>query len=75
MAGPPLLQEASCRGTGATCLSPGAQIAGKPVKTGDNSWGYCDGCAELDEMLGTALMSEIFYQMGLPTERTLAVRS
>jgi uncharacterized protein YdiU (UPF0061 family) len=65
--------DVSSRGTGATCLSPGAQIAGKPVKTGDNTWGYCDGTAELDEMLGTAMMSEIFYQSGLPTERTLAV--
>ncbi len=65
--------DVSSRGTGATSLSPGAQIAGKPVKTGDDTWGYCCGRADLDEMLGTALMSEIFYQNGLPTERTLAV--
>ena len=61
------------RGTGATRLSPGAQIAGVPVKTGDDSYGYSCGTADLDEMLGTALMSEIFHRNGLPTERTLAV--
>jgi uncharacterized protein YdiU (UPF0061 family) len=65
--------DVSSRGTGATCLSPGAQIAGEPVKTGDASYGYSCGQAELDEMLGTALMSEIFYRSGLPTERTLCV--
>jgi uncharacterized protein YdiU (UPF0061 family) len=65
--------DVSARGTGATCLSPGAQIAGKPVKTGDDSWGYSCGTADLDEMLGTALMSEIFHRNGFPTERTLAV--
>lgn len=65
--------DVSSRGTGATRLSPGAQIAGQPVKTGDESWGYSCGRADLDEMLGTALMSEIFYRSGLPTERTLCV--
>src|SRR5206468_12669350 len=64
----------SARGTGATRLSPGYQLAGgEPVKTGDASWGYSCGTAELDEMLGTALMSEIFHRNGFPTERTLAV--
>jgi uncharacterized protein YdiU (UPF0061 family) len=65
--------DVSSRGTGATRLSPGAQIAGQPVKTGDDTWGYSCGRADLDEMIGTAVMSEIFYQNGLPTERTLAV--
>jgi uncharacterized protein YdiU (UPF0061 family) len=65
--------DVSSRGTGATCLSPGARIADGPVKTGDDSWGYSCGTAELDEMLGTALMSEIFHRNGIPTERTLAV--
>jgi hypothetical protein len=63
----------SSRGTGATCLSPGAQVAGQPVKTGDDSWGYSCGTADLDEMLNTALMSEVFHRNGFPTERTLAV--
>ena len=66
--------DVSARGTGATCLSPGYQLAGgEPVKTGDDSYGYSCGTAELDEMLGTALMSEIFHRNGFPTERTLAV--
>lgn len=63
----------SSRGTGSTCLSPGAQLADGPVKTGDDSYGYSCGRAELDEMLGTAMMSEIFHRNGCPTERTLAV--
>src|SRR5688572_27363474 len=65
--------DVSSRGTGATRLSPGAQVAGVPVKTGDDSYGYSCGRADLDEMIGTALMSEVFFQNGLPTERTLAV--
>jgi uncharacterized protein YdiU (UPF0061 family) len=65
--------DVSARGTGATCLSPGAQIAGVPVKTGDASYGYSCGTADLDEMLNTVIMSEIFHRNGFPTERTLAV--
>jgi uncharacterized protein YdiU (UPF0061 family) len=68
-----MVYDVSSRGTGATRLSPGAQIADGPVKTGDDSWGYSCGRADLDEMLATALMSEIFHQNGFPTERTLAV--
>ncbi len=63
----------SSRGTGATILSPGAQEADGAVKTGDESYGYSSGLADLDEMLGTAVMSEIFYRQGIPTERCLAV--
>jgi uncharacterized protein YdiU (UPF0061 family) len=63
----------SSRGTGATILSPGAQVANGAVKTGDYSVGYASGLAELDEMLGSAVMSEIFYRQGIPTERCLAV--
>jgi uncharacterized protein YdiU (UPF0061 family) len=65
--------DVSARGTGATCLSPGAQIAGEPVRTGDDSWGYCCGTADVDEMISTAINSEIFHRNGFPTERTLAV--
>ena len=62
------------RGTGATILSPGAQAApDQIVKTGDESYGYSSGLAELDEMLGSAVMSEIFYRQNIPTERCLAV--
>ena len=63
----------SSRGTGATILSPGAQHADGAVATGDTSYGYSSGLAELDEMLGSAVMSEIFYRQGIPTERCLAV--
>ena len=63
--------DVSSRGTGATRLSPGAQLADGPVATGDDSWGYCCGTADMDEMIGTALMSEIFHRNGFPTERTL----
>src|SRR5258705_12229875 len=63
----------SSRGTGATRLSRGAQQADGAVKTGDESYGYSSGLAELDEMLGSAVMSEIFYRQNIPTERCLAV--
>jgi uncharacterized protein YdiU (UPF0061 family) len=63
----------SSRGTGATILSPGAQEAKGHVPTGDVTYGYASGLAELDEMLGSAVMSEIFYRQGIPTERCLAV--
>src|SRR5499427_4948646 len=63
----------SSRGTGATILSPGAQVANGAVRTGDYSVGYASGLAELDEMLGSAVMSEIFYRQGIPTERCLTV--
>lgn len=70
---PTLTFDVSSRGTGVTCLSPGAQKAGAPLRTGDDSVGYSSGLADLDEMVGTAVMSEIFYKQGYPTERTLAV--
>ncbi len=62
----------SC-GTGATILSPGTQEAGKPVRTGESRFGYASGLADLDEMFGASVMSEIFYRSGIPTERCLAV--
>src|SRR5215510_7182299 len=65
--------DVSSRGTGATILSPGAQKSDGAVKTGDESFGYSSGLADLDEMLGSAVMSEIFYRQGIPTERCLAV--
>ena len=68
-----LIFDVSSRGTGATILSPGAQKSDGAVKTGDESYGYSSGLADLDEMLGGAVMSEIFYRQGIPTERCLAV--
>jgi uncharacterized protein YdiU (UPF0061 family) len=65
--------DVSSRGTGATILSPGAQEADGAVETGNETYGYSSGLAELDEMLGSAVMSEIFYRQGIPTERCLAV--
>jgi uncharacterized protein YdiU (UPF0061 family) len=65
--------DVSSRGTGATILSPGAQKSDGAVETGDESYGYSSGLAELDEMLGSAVMSEIFFRQGIPTERCLAV--
>ena len=65
--------DVSSRGTGATILSPGAQKSDGAVKTGDESYGYSSGLADLEEMLGSAVMSEIFYRQGIPTERCLAV--
>jgi uncharacterized protein YdiU (UPF0061 family) len=63
----------SSRGTGTTILSPGSQEAKKVLATGDTTYGYSSGLADLDEMLGSAVMSEIFYRQGIPTERCLAV--
>jgi len=69
----PLTFDISSRGTGATILSPGAQQAKGHVATGDYTHGYASGLADLDEMLGSAVMSEIFYRQGIPTERCLTV--
>ncbi|HEX6649081.1 MAG TPA: protein adenylyltransferase SelO family protein [Pyrinomonadaceae bacterium] len=68
-----LVFDISSRGTGATILSPGAAEAEAFVETGDYARGYSSGLADLDEMLGSAVMSEIFYRQGIPTERCLAV--
>ena len=68
-----LVFDISSRGTGATILSPGAVEAQRLLATGDQTYGYASGLAELDEMLGSAVMSEIFYRQGIPTERCLAV--
>ncbi|MGE3973356.1 MAG: protein adenylyltransferase SelO family protein [Bdellovibrionales bacterium] len=65
--------DVSSRGTGVTCLAPGAVDAGKPVKTGDTSFGYGCGTADLDELMGSALMSEIYHRQGLRTERVLTI--
>jgi len=70
---PSLTFDVASRGTGATCLCPGAQVSKRPLRTGDERVGYGSGTADLDEMLGTAVMSEILYRQGLPTERTLTV--
>ena len=63
----------SSRGTGVTALAPGVVEAGKPLKTGSEKYGYGCGLAEIDELYGTAIMSEIFHNQGINTERMLAI--
>lgn len=63
----------SSRGTGVTCLSPGAVEAGQPLKTGAAEYGYGCGLADTTELIGSAIMSEIFHMNGLGTERVLTV--
>lgn len=65
--------DVSSRGTGVTCLSPGSAEAGKPLKTGGTQFGYGCGLADIDELYGSALMSEIFHRQGIQTERMLAI--
>ena len=68
-----LTYDISSRGTGTTILSPGAQETRKPIPTGNGKYGYASGLADLDEMLGSAIISEIFYRENIPSERCLAV--
>ncbi len=63
----------SSRGTGVTCLSPGSVQAAKPLKTGATEFGYGCGLADLTELVGSALMSEIFHLNSVNTERVLLV--
>jgi uncharacterized protein YdiU (UPF0061 family) len=65
--------DVSSRGTGVTCLAPGSVEAGKPLKSGSGQFGYGCGTADLDELVGTALMAEPFHQAGIPTERVLLI--
>lgn len=63
----------SSRGTGVTCLSPGAAQADRPLKTGASEFGYGCGQADVTELLGSAVMSEIFHLNGIETERALTI--
>jgi uncharacterized protein YdiU (UPF0061 family) len=65
--------DVSSRGTGVTCLSPGAVEAQKPLKTGGTEFGYGCGLAEMDELLGAAILSEIVHLQGINTERMLCI--
>ncbi len=65
--------DVSSRGTGVTCLAPGAVEAGKPLRSGSTNFGYGCGLAEIDELYGAALMSEIFHNNSIPTERMLCI--
>lgn len=63
----------SSRGTGVTCLAPGSVQADRPLKTGEGEFGYGCGLADVSELLGSAVLSEIFHLNGVPTERVLTV--
>jgi uncharacterized protein YdiU (UPF0061 family) len=63
----------SSRGTGVTILSPGASKKNKPLKTGNTETGYGCGQAEIDELIGSAIMSEVLHHKGVHTERVLCV--
>ncbi len=62
----------SC-GTGATCLSPATSKHGKHFRSGDPSISYGCGMADFPDAMSALVMSEIFAQRRIPTERCLAV--
>ncbi len=47
--------------------------SGKPLKTGNTEAGYGCGQAEIDELISSAIMSEVVHKMGIYTERVLTV--
>nr|BFD60986.1 hypothetical protein CKG001_30930 [Bdellovibrio sp. CKG001] len=65
--------DVSSRGTGVTCLAPGAVQAQKPLKTGGTEFGYGCGLAEIDELLGASILAEVMHLQGIGTERMLCV--
>ena len=65
--------DVSSRGTGVTCLAPGAVQADRPLKTGGTEFGYGCGLAEMDELYGASIMAEIMHLQGFRTERMLCV--
>lgn len=65
--------DVSSRGTGVTCLAPGAVEANRPLRTGDTAFGYGCGLAEIDELLGAAILAEIMHLQGINTERVLCI--
>jgi hypothetical protein len=65
--------DVSSRGTGVTCLSPGAVEANRPLRTGEGTFGYGCGQAEIDELYAAAIQAEIMYLQGINTERVLCI--
>ena len=65
--------DVSSRGTGVTALAPGAVEAQKPIRSGDETFGYGCGMADVDELISSSIMSEVLHHLGIPTERMLAV--
>jgi uncharacterized protein YdiU (UPF0061 family) len=65
--------DVSSRGTGVTRLAPGAVEAQKPLRTGDEKYGYGCGLAEIDELLAAAISAEVMHLQGISTERVLCL--
>jgi uncharacterized protein YdiU (UPF0061 family) len=65
--------DVSSRGTGVTCLAPGAVEANRPLRTGAGEFGYGCGLAEIDELYGAAILAEIMHLQGIHTERVLCI--
>lgn len=65
--------DVSSRGTGVTCLAPGAVAAAKPLKTGGTEFGYGCGLAEIDELFGASILAEVMHLQGINTERVLCI--
>lgn len=65
--------DVSSRGTGVTCLAPGAVQANRPLKTGATEFGYGCGQAEIDELVSAAISAETMHLQGIPTERVLCI--
>jgi hypothetical protein len=65
--------DVSSRGTGVTCLAPGAVEANRPLKTGAGTFGYGCGLAEIDELYGAAILAETMHLQGINTERVLCI--
>lgn len=68
-----LTWDVSSRGTGVTCLAPGAVAAQRPLKTGGTEFGYGCGLAEIDELLAASILAEVMHLQGIHTERVLCV--
>ena len=65
--------DVSSRGTGVTCLAPGAVQAQRPLETGNENHGYGCGRAEVDELYASAIMAEAMHLQGIKTERVLCI--
>ena len=62
----------SC-GTGGTKFSPATSRLGEYFETGDRSVTYGCGYCDIEEGINSILMSGIFHQLGISTERTLSI--
>ncbi|NQZ11893.1 MAG: YdiU family protein [Algicola sp.] len=62
----------SC-GTGGTQFSPATSRLGEYFETGDRSVTYGCGYCDIEEGINSILMSGIFHQLGISTERTLSI--